>query len=285
MRRFRTVRTVAAVSLLSISCIAVSAGAAQRDRDNIIAELRLIQSQLNDMVNANAALVQAIEELKSQSQSQQDGLRKTLADSNVALERLQQDLSIISSRVDETNGRMGNLQQEVASMRHNQQPLLIPPLETDGDGEQTAEDGDDGEVPPPVMAAVPNVTDIYNQARIDYTQGRYGLAISGFEDVLGSDPRGDLADNAHYWIGESYLAQRQYERAIETFDRVIRDYPDSNKRSDAYLKKGMALQDLDRRSEALLIYELVIEQFPNSQHGRIARTRIEELMRTTPPRF
>lgn len=260
---------------------AASAVEAQRDRDAIVAELRQIQAQLSQIQSSHAALKAAIESLSVQTTDQRDALRKTLADSNVMLQRLDQDLSILSARVDETNGRIGDLQQEVGSMRQTQ-PLIIPPMET-------AENGADDDaisgapLPPPVVAAGPSITDIYNQARIDYTQGRYALAISGFKDVITSNARGDLADNAHYWIGECHFSQRGYERAIESFDTLVREYPDSNKRSDAYLKKAMSLESLTRRSEAMLMYELVIEQFPRTQHERIARGRLEELMRTTPP--
>ena len=271
---------VAALAMVSLSAPEATA---QRDRDNILAALRQIQAQLSQIQGSHTALKKAVDELTAASAAQQNSLRRTLADGNVALERLEQDLSILSARVDETNGRIGNLQQEVVSMRQNQQPLTLPPVETaDGEGETPA--GSPEDAPPPlVVAAGPSVTDLYNQARTDYTQGRYALAISGFRDVLATDPSGDLADNAHYWVGESYFAQRQYERAIASFDTVVRDYPDSNKRSDAYLKKAMSLENMGRLSEAMLMYELVIEQFPRTQHQRIAHSRLEGLMRTTPP--
>ncbi len=281
-RMFLIVIATAVIAAWSFSSpSAASAVEAQRDRDAIVAELRQIQAQLSQIQSSHAALKAAIESLSVQTTDQRDALRKTLADSNVMLQRLDQDLSILSARVDETNGRIGDLQQEVGSMRQTQ-PLIIPPMET-------AENGADADaiggapLPPPVVAAGPSITDIYNQARIDYTQGRYALAISGFKDVIASNARGDLADNAHYWIGECHFAQRGYERAIESFDTVIREYPDSNKRSDAYLKKAISLESLTRRSEAMLMYELVIEQFPRTQHERIARGRLEDLMRTTPP--
>ena len=282
-RMVRIVTATAVVAAWSLS--STSALEAQRDRDAIVAELRQIQAQLSEIQTSHAALKTAIESLTAQTTNQRDSLRKTLADSNVTLQRLEQNLSILSARVDETNGRVGDLQQEVGSIRQTQ-PLIIPPTETAANGEDgdAADSAPNATPPPPAMAAGPSITDIYNQARIDYTQGRYALAISGFEDVVASNARGDLADNAHYWIGECHFSQRGYERAIESFDRVVREYPDSNKRSDAYLKKAMSLENLTRRSEAMLMYELVIEQFPRSQHERIARTRLEELMRTTPPR-
>ena len=282
MRRQLLITAIAAA--LAIVSLCAPEATAQRDRDNILAELRQIQAQLSQIQRSHNALKEAVDELTAASAAHQDSLRRTLADGNVALEQLEQDLSILSARVDETNGRIGNLHQEIVSMRQNQQPLLLPPVET-ADGEGETPSGSPEELPPPlVVAAGPSVSDIYNQARIDYTQGRYALAISGFQDVLATDPSGDLADNAHYWVGESYFAQRQYERAIDSFDTVVREYPDSNKRSDAYLKKAMSLENMGRRSEAMLMYELVIEQFPRTQHQRIAHSRLEGLMRTTPPR-
>jgi tol-pal system protein YbgF len=281
---FRIVTATAVIAAWSFSSpSAARAVEAQRDRDAIVAELRQIQAQLSQIQTSHAALKAAIDSLAVQTTDQRDALRKTLADSNVTLQRLEQDLSILSARVDETNGRIGDLQQEVGSMRQTQ-PLVIPPMETAENGADADADAVSGApLPPPVVAAGPSITDIYNQARIDYTQGRYALAISGFKDVIASNARGDLADNAHYWIGECHFSQRGYERAIESFDTVVREYPDSNKRSDAYLKKAMSLESLTRRSEAMLMYELVIEQFPRTQHERIARGRLEDLIRTTPP--
>ena len=263
------------------------ANSAQRDRENIIAQLRQIQSQLQEIQNSNNTLAQVVLELKAQYEGQQNTLQKALADSTLSIEELNHDLSILSARVNETNERVGNLRQEFSSMRQNQQPLILPTPEEDSEQDSSNiienETADTGPGPPTVLAS--NVSDIYNQARLDYTQGRYALAVSGFKDVITTDRDGDLADNAHYWIGESYLAQRQYQKSIDSFDTVINDYPDSNKLSDAYLKKGIAFQSTEKFPEAMAVYQLVIDEFPRTPYERIARSRLDELMRTTlPPR-
>jgi tol-pal system protein YbgF len=270
-----------------VGAMGTSASAAQKKEDMILAELRQIQAQLSQLQTSHAALKAALDDLNARADEQTSSWTKTLADSKLALEELHEDLSVLSARVDETNGRIGNLREEVASLRQAQQPLIV----ADAEPEEEAQADDGGadeaesqeEAAPVVVTGGVSVTDIYNQARIDYTQGRYPLAISGFKEVLDIDPRGDLADNAHYWMGEAYIAQRQYDRALEEFDTVIRDYPESNKRPDAYLKKAMTLEFMDRRSEAMLMYELVIEQFPRSPQQRVARRKLEEIMRTTRP--
>ena len=143
----------AIVAALAIVSLSTPEATAQRNRDNILVELRQIQEQLSQIQNSHAALKQAVDELTAASAAQQDSLRRTLADGNVALERLEQDLSILSARVDETNGRIGNLRQELVSMRQNQQPLVLPPVETaDGDGDTPA--GSPEDAPPPLVVAV-----------------------------------------------------------------------------------------------------------------------------------
>jgi tol-pal system protein YbgF len=266
-----------------------SRGAGQKKEDLILAELRNIQAQIAQLQASQAALKDTVDGLASKGGAEDDASRKTLADTKLALEGMQRDLSVLSERVDETNGRIGNLRQELLAMRQTQQPLVLPPAPGEEGEEPVTETADEApaeEVAEPVgvVAAAPSVTDIYNQARIDYTQGRYPLAISGFKDVLELDRNGDLADNAHYWMGESYIAQRQYDQALAEFDTIIRDYPESNKRPDAYLKKAMTLELMDQRSEAMLMYELVIEQFPRSPQERVARRKLEDILRTTPPR-
>jgi tol-pal system protein YbgF len=272
-------------SLVLGLALAGGAGAGQKKEDVLLGELRQIQAQLERLESSQAALKAAVDALTAGAAEQQDSLRKTFADSKIAIDRVQQDMSILSERIDETNSRLGGLREDLLTLRQSREALVVPEAApAPGEAGSTAQTPPVEASPPPAPAvpAGPSVIDIYNEARNDYTQGRYPLAISGFKDVLELDKKGDLADNAHYWMGESYLAQRQHDLAIGEFDKIIRDYPQSNKRPDAYLKKAMTLEDMGRRSEANVMYELVIEQFPKTPQERDARRKLEDLMRTQP---
>ncbi len=281
----KTLWTSLALALAALGASGRHAGAAQKKEDLILAELRQIQAQLALLQTSQAALKSVVEALSTGATEQQDSLRKTFADSKIVLERVQQDMSILSERVDETNSRLGGLREDLVTLRQNREPLVLPATESvPTEAGSTSGQARPGAtpVPPPVVTAPPGYVDIYNEARNDYTQGRYPLAIAGFKDVLDLDKKGDLADNAHYWMGESYLAQRQHDLALGAFDKIIRDYPQSNKRPDAYLKKAMTLEEMGRRSEANVMYELVIEQFPRTAQERVARRKLEDLMRSVP---
>jgi tol-pal system protein YbgF len=276
---------MALLTTVALGLAVAGAGAGQKKEDIILAELSKIQAQLARLASSQVELQAAVEALTAGATEQQDSFRKTFADSKIALERMQQDMSILSERIDETNSRLGGLREDLVTLRQSREAIVVPaaepaPTETSSaPGQMPA-----GETPPPLpaVAAGPSVIDLYNEARTDYTQGRYALAITGFKDVLELDKKGDLADNAHYWMGESYLAQRQHDLAIAEFDKIIRDYPQSNKRPDAYLKKAITLEEMGRRSEANVMYELVIEQFPRTPQERVARRKLEDLMRSAP---
>ena len=281
----KTLWTFLALALAVAGASGRDAGAAQKKEDIILVELRQIQAQLAMLQTSQAALKSVVEALSAGATEQQDSLRKTFADSKIALERVQQDMSILSERVDETNSRLGGLREDLVTLRQNREPLVLPatePVATEAGSTSGQARPGATPAPPPVVTAGPGYIDIYNEARNDYTQGRYPLAISGFKDVLDLDKKGDLADNAHYWMGESYLAQRQHDLALGEFDKIIRDYAQSNKRPDAYLKKAITLEEMGRRSEANVMYELVIEQFPRTAQERVARRKLEDLMRTVP---
>ncbi len=52
------------------------------------------------------------------------------------------------------------------------------------------------------------------------------------------------------------------------------DFPSSDKLPDARVKKGMALERLGRKSQALVEYRYVVDRYPTSQAARIARERL-----------
>ncbi|AQQ71373.1 outer membrane assembly lipoprotein YfiO [Limihaloglobus sulfuriphilus] len=51
--------------------------------------------------------------------------------------------------------------------------------------------------------------------------------ISKFKEIIALDPAGDLADDAQFNIGLCYMKMNAIKQAIENFQKVIDEYPDS----------------------------------------------------------
>jgi tol-pal system protein YbgF len=98
--------------------------------------------------------------------------------------------------------------------------------------------------------------------------------VQAFQEYLKNYPSTDFSDNAQYWIGECYYGKQRYQEAIDAWNVLLRDYTSSDKLPDARVKKGMALERLGRKSQALLEYRYVVERFPNTQAARIAREKL-----------
>ena len=94
------------------------------------------------------------------------------------------------------------------------------------------------------------------------------------KSTLRNYPDTDFSDNARYWIGECLYGKEQYEDAIGAWNQLLRDFPSSDKVPDARVKKGMALERLGRRSQALLEYRYVLDRYPNAPAARIARQKL-----------
>ncbi len=57
----------------------------------------------------------------------------------------------------------------------------------------------------------------------------------------------------------------------------MKDYPGGEKAGPAYLKKGLALLELNRTADAVIQLNHVITAYPQSEEARIARDRLEGL--------
>ena len=76
----------------------------------------------------------------------------------------------------------------------------------------------------------------YDEALNLYQSGHYQEAIESFSTFIESHPGSDLADNAQYWIGESYYDLKNYSQAWVEMNKLLQNYPKGNKVEDAMVK-------------------------------------------------
>ena len=87
----------------------------------------------------------------------------------------------------------------------------------------------------------------------------------------------DLASNAQYWLGEVSYAQKNYEQAVQEFDKVISNYPKSFKLATAHLKKGMALIELGQKNSGVRELREVVKRYPGTEEERRARAKLKDM--------
>ena len=104
--------------------------------------------------------------------------------------------------------------------------------------------------------------------------GRYEDAAVAFQQFVAEFPTGSYADNAQYWLGETYYITRQFQRAVQEFERLVSMHPNSQKLTHALLKIGYAHDELGNKAEAERVLGELMERYPQSAAAGLARKRL-----------
>jgi len=102
-------------------------------------------------------------------------------------------------------------------------------------------------------------------------------ARQGFTGFLDEYPNSTLAPNARFWLGESYFGKKEFQRAIDAYDKVEIDYPGSEKVPAAILKKGYAYLALKDKKRASSAFKQVVTLYPKTVEAGKASDKLAQL--------
>ena len=273
------------LALAYVGLTPATPAAADREHQQIMADLRILQEQTNQLQALMNDLGEALRAVNSRLDDQNSLERKAFADGKVQMDSISGDLRVVREKVDETNVRLGTLSQELESMRSAIPDPAVPAPSVGDAGLMPPGSLTPGGAPPqtaPTGAAMPpgmQPQRLYQTSYGDYTAGNYSLAVQGFESYLRGFPKSQRAHEAQLLIGESFFLDNKDADAVVAYDRVITNYPSSPSVPQAYYKRGMVLQRLGEADRARESWETVIKQFPESQQATLAKQRLETLNR------
>ena len=110
----------------------------------------------------------------------------------------------------------------------------------------------------------------YRSGLREYRRGNYWQAISFFNRVIRNFPNDSKVEYALYWTGESYFAQRNFNRAMNYYNSVL-----SNgyyqKDQDARIKKGYAYFMSRRFDLAAREFQTYLRDYPRGKYSGVAQ--------------
>ncbi len=248
-------------------------------------------------------------------QAELESIRTALADTRANLQQLQREFGALKERIEETRYQVGrqigqtsregeqrvkDLESRVLKMQDLESQLAKLAEVIKGQEAQLKLREEEIKqlratlqaMPAPTPAPAAEPVDVRDESwageteavKRDYEiawsaldQKDYRLAIRRLRDFLKRYPKSNLADNAQYWIGESYYALREFDQAILEFDAVRRKYPLGDKVPGALLKQGYSFAELGERVNARLILQEVIEKYPQSPEAARAKQKLKTL--------
>lgn len=249
----------------------------------------LIESRIYNLEQENFVVKRDTDYLKSAIDSKDQALRSDFAVLKADLDSLREELQSLRGELEAARHQLTQKQGEVsnASTEKEEQMIALSKgllervtaverylgLESSAlssgnkEAEPAADETEGGNA----------VEDrLYETARQSYETGDYEAARKGFEELISKHPKSDLCDNARFWIGESYFREKWYEKAILEYQKVVDKYPKGNKLPAALLKQGIAFQYIGKTTEAKLIFNKLVTQFPGSSDAKVAQQKLTE---------
>jgi tol-pal system protein YbgF len=241
---------------------------------------RALKELQDDSAGGVRAHVETLARNQADFQAELDNVRVDLqsmqgrtGDQSRINDELRQDLTLLrdelSLQVADQEKRLAQLEgvaPPVATPVAQPVPVTAPPVVT------TA----------PAATSVPQSTpsgesaaELYDRALKKIRQDQqYAAGRELMETFLKRYPGDALAVNAAYWVGETYYAEKNYEKAILQFEDIIQKQGDHPKVASAMLKEALAFEASGDMATGKLLLQRVIERFPLSAEAAKAKEKL-----------
>ena len=279
----KTIAVSALTLVLSILGNA-TAGAQNREHQQMTAELRMLQEQTQQLALSLAQIGEAIKALNARLDSSDQSAQKRFADQELLLKGLSTELSAVRERTQDTDTRLRSLADEIEALRSSVTSLssVAPspsPLVPGADTSSASTSPGTASPATSISTAGLSPSRMLERARGDYFSGAYAAAITGFEELVKAFPKTEAAAEGYYYLGETHFTQKRFQDAATAYTQVIQTYPKSSWVPDAYFKRGRAYEALNQPAEARASYEQLVKTFADSAPAGLAKQRLDALAR------
>lgn len=106
---------------------------------------------------------------------------------------------------------------------------------------------------------------------------RFDEALIAMQTFVAHYPNGGYTANAQYWLGELYMVQKDWSKAIEHFEIVLNHFSTSSKAAACSLKIGYALAASGKKNQARQRLQQVINNYPDTPTAQLAATKLKTI--------
>jgi len=257
-------------------------GASQQDIMTLNQRLNNVERQMSAQTRNNQSLTRNYKK-------KEQGIRQQAAGARASIENLKAQIRLLSGEFEENNhliqrkmkyfeasfqnleSRMGLIEKKL-----NIKTTRINQIEAYLDIEPKTESTTPKTEPKAISKKVLSEDEIYTAAIQFINQENYEAARKKLKAFLKRHPQSTRADNAQFWIAETYFREKWYEKALIEYQNVIERYPKGNKVPAAYLKQALAFEKIGDKANARLVLKELIKKFPKANEAKIGRQKLNK---------
>ncbi|HEY7234723.1 MAG TPA: tetratricopeptide repeat protein [Gemmatimonadaceae bacterium] len=125
--------------------------------------------------------------------------------------------------------------------------------------------------------AGPGPAQLFQIAFDQMQRGSFGVARSGFQELMDKYPTFEEVPSAQLYIGQSFAEEKNAAAADSVYQLVVAKYPQSKAAPTALYKYALSLIAQKKTAPARGALNRIVKEYPNSDEASLAR----DLLRTT----
>lgn len=192
---------------------------------------------------------------------------RRIAELQTSLTELLERLDVLNDRIARLEGAVAQAQQAAAAS--------TPPAPRSAEVATAVRPSPQRSVPLAIAGA--QLAQSYRNALMLYGAGKAVEARKAFQAVFDTDPVGDLADNALFWIGETFFAAGDFANAMQYYQRIATEFGDQNKAPDAAYKLALVQGKTGDLALSRKTLQDVIEKYPYSSAAASAKQELQRI--------
>ncbi len=259
-------------------------GSLKTGREGSLGAVRESQADINSRLTQISEDLQA---LRGRFEESKYYTEKTLKDAGTDRDLLRTQIQGLEAQVKALSDRLGGApaattgtttpQAQTEAPKEQETPSPTPATSPVKSGQEQAVKATTSQGQPPQAKSGNDRVKAYDEAYQAFKDKKYKESRRQFEAFIKDYPKNNLTDNAQFWIGETYYAEKDYEGAILAYETLLKKYPGSAKISAAMLKQGLAFTDIGDAKTGTIILKRLVGRFPDSKEAAAARKKIAEM--------
>ncbi|MDT0174567.1 cell division protein CpoB [Enterobacter sp. BRE11] len=223
---------------------------------------------LERISNAQAQLLQQLQQQMSDNQSDIDSLRGQIQQNSYQLNQVIERQKQLYQQIDSLSSSGAN--------SAAQSGADAPAANADTGAAASADGAAAASSGAPVQSGDANSD--YNAAvALILEKKQYDQAIAALQAWVKRYPDSTYQPNANYWLGQLNYNKGKKDDAAYYYATVVKNYPKSPKASEALLKVGVIMQEKKDTAKAKAVFQQVIKLYPNTDSAKQAQKRLDGL--------
>jgi TolA-binding protein len=210
-------------------------------------------------------------------------LARNSADLGTDVDSLRDEQGKVNGKIEEQNREIGALRAELESLKAENARLRADYDVRLASAEARLAALDGGKAP--VVAGGGQVTQpaqpglsadqLYARAGRSLGSGQVSDARRDYLDFIKRFPNDGRADEAQLGLGDSYVKEKAYEKAIGEYQKVIDVYPTGDSADDALYRAGEAALSMKWCVDARAYFGVLVQKHPKSTLVKNAKAKLE----------